>query len=301
MIRLAAVAGSVRPNRKSPSVTSWVLDVAREIDAPIELVDLADVGLPLLDEPLPAALSADYVHAHTHEWSALVSGFDGFVFVTPEYNHSIPAALKNALDFLYREWNTKAAGIVSYGGDGGLRAAEHLRLVSAGLQLATVPSQVALSLFDDFDGDGRFAPRTHHRERLLRLLDELIAWASALRDLRLVSAPVAHSNYRVVVVGRAPWKMREATGVLRAAGYAATGVFDADAAAAAIGSEDPLLAVVLGGSVGPEDEQHLRRLAGIRHAAVLRTAIGHADPARHFTDEVIPRLDALRQRQEIVA
>jgi NAD(P)H-dependent FMN reductase len=300
MVRLAVVTGSVRPGRKGAAVASWVVEVGQQIDAPIELVDLADIGLPLLDEPVPAALSADYMHSHTRRWSELVAGYDGFVFVTPEYNHSMPGVLKNALDFLYHEWNTKAAGIVSYGIDNGVRAAEHLRQVCAELQMATVRSQVSLSLFEDFDDLRQFVPRAHHHATLLRLLDELIGWASALRHLRMLTRPPTTGDPRVVVVGRAPWKMREALRVLRAAGFDGVGVFDAESAAAAIEEPEPLLAVVLGGSVGPDDERKLRRMAESRRAAVLRTAIGHDDPARHFSENVLPRLETLRRSFESV-
>ena len=94
------------------------------------LLDLEAFDLPLLDEPLPP-VRGQYHHDHTKRWSAAVSAVDGFVMVTPEYNHSTSAALKNALDYLYREWNDKAVGFVSYGGRGGTRAVEHLRLIAA--------------------------------------------------------------------------------------------------------------------------------------------------------------------------
>jgi NAD(P)H-dependent FMN reductase len=85
-----------------------------------------------------------YTKPHTLAWAEKIASFDGYVFVTPEYNHSTSGALKNAIDFLYREWNNKAAGFVSYGSVGGTRAVEHLRLVMAELQIATVRAQVAL-------------------------------------------------------------------------------------------------------------------------------------------------------------
>ncbi|MET3948723.1 NAD(P)H-dependent FMN reductase [Arthrobacter sp. UYCu512] len=101
---------------------------------------MADFGLPLLDEPLQPSLE------HTKARAEAIGSFDGYVFVTAEYNHSVPAALKNALVFRYREWNNKAAGFVSYGGTGGTRAVEHLRLVAAELQMADVRAQVAVPL-----------------------------------------------------------------------------------------------------------------------------------------------------------
>lgn len=147
MVRIAIVTGSTRPGRKSLAVAEWVYRLARERkDAEFELVDIADYELPLLDEPMPPLLS-QYTHAHTKIWSERIASFDAYVFVTPEYNHSTSGALKNAIDYLYQEWLNKAAGFVSYGGHGGVRAVEHLRLILAKLMVATVRGQVALSLF----------------------------------------------------------------------------------------------------------------------------------------------------------
>ncbi|GAB2806261.1 NAD(P)H-dependent oxidoreductase [Lentzea nigeriaca] len=160
----------------------WVLDVANARgDASFELIDLADVNLPFLDEPVPA-LFGEYAHDHTRAWASVVASYDGFVFITPEYNHSFPAVLKNALDYLYAEWNDKAAGFVSLGGGGGLRAVEQLRLVLAELKVATVRTQVAL-------GRGSLqGGLQQHDEELHAMLGELVAWASALRSVRAIAA-----------------------------------------------------------------------------------------------------------------
>ena len=91
-----------------------------------------------------------YSKPHTKAWAAKIATFDAFVFVTPEYNHSTSGALKNAIDFLYREWNDKAAGFVGYGGAGGTRAVEHLRLIMGEIKVADVRAQVALSMHDRF-------------------------------------------------------------------------------------------------------------------------------------------------------
>lgn len=151
MIRIAIVTGSTRPGRKAATVAQWVLDHAAERgDAnTFEVVDIAEFHLPLLDEPRPAAMGPPYRHSHTQRWAEVIASFDAFVFVTPEYNHSIPGALKNAIDFLYVEWIDKVAGFVSYGLNGGTRAVEHLRQVMAEVHVADVRSQVALSLFSD--------------------------------------------------------------------------------------------------------------------------------------------------------
>src|SRR5258708_33307048 len=150
MIKLAIVVGSTRPVRRAETVARWVLDIARKRrDAEFELVDIQDYRLPLLDEPLPPS-RGQYVQPHTKAWSAAIDPFDGYVLVTPEYNHGPSAALKNAIDFLYREWNNKAVGFVGYGGNGGARAVEILRQVVSNLELADVRAQVGLSLFTDF-------------------------------------------------------------------------------------------------------------------------------------------------------
>ncbi len=149
----------------------------------VEVVDLGAQALPLLDEPVPA-MFADYRNPHTRRWSAVISSFDAFVFVTPEYNHSLPAALKNAIDFLYAEWNNKAAGFVAYGSAGGTRAVEQLRLVMAELQVATVRAQVALSLFSDFENHTVFKPEARHEKSVTTMLDQLVSWSTAMATVR---------------------------------------------------------------------------------------------------------------------
>lgn len=186
-LKIAVVLGSTRPGRRADAIGDWVLRQAvRREHTKFELVDLAEQALPLLDEPAPA-ITGNYAHAHTRAWSARVAEFDGYLFVTPEHNRSVPAALKNALDYLYAEWADKAAGIVSYGVDaGGARAAEHLRGVLGELRVADVRATVALSLmteFDDADG-GRVTPGPHQEQKLETLLDQLLSWSAALRTVR---------------------------------------------------------------------------------------------------------------------
>jgi len=168
----------------------WVIEQASaRTSATYELVDLADYPLPHLDEALPPTLG-QYANDHTKAWSAKIVQFDGFIFVTPEYNHSTSGVLKNAIDYLYAEWNNKAAGFVSYGSVGGARAVEHLRLISAELQMATVRSQVALSLFTDFANFSTFTPGEQHGDALLPLFDQVESWSNALAPLHTV-VPVA--------------------------------------------------------------------------------------------------------------
>ena len=158
-----------------------------------ELVDIQDYHLPLLDEPVPASLG-QYSQPHTKVWAAKIAAFDAYVFVTPEYNHGTSAALKNAIDYLYREWNNKAAGFVGYGGAGGVRAVENLRLILANVMIATVPAQVMLSLFTDFENFATFRPDPRHEQEVHTMLDQVIAWGGAMRSLRI---PLAEQGVRV--------------------------------------------------------------------------------------------------------
>jgi NAD(P)H-dependent FMN reductase len=184
MLKIGIVAGSTRPNRKSLEVAKWVYAIAaKRADAEIEIVDLVDYALPLLDEPLPPS-AGNYAHAHTKRWAEKVASLDAFVFVTPEYNHGIPGALKNAIDFLHAEWKNKAAGFVSYGGAGGVRAVEHLRLVMTEVHVATVRAQVVLSLATDFEKYTTFKPAERHEKSVGTMFDQLLAWGGALKTLR---------------------------------------------------------------------------------------------------------------------
>ncbi|MEI5583682.1 MULTISPECIES: NADPH-dependent FMN reductase [unclassified Agromyces] len=183
-VRIGIIIGSTRPGRVGDQVAKWVLEQARErSDAEFELVDLLDFALPHLDEAVPPAMG-QYAQAHTKAWAEKVDSFDGYIFVTPEYNHSTSGALKNALDFVYAEWNNKAAGLVSYGSAGGTRAAEHLRLILGELQVADVRQQVSFSLMSDFEGYTKFAPAGYHAGMLAAQLDQLVPWATALRSVR---------------------------------------------------------------------------------------------------------------------
>lgn len=183
MLKIAVIIGSTRPNRKGKEIGEWVFETAnKRKDAGFELVDPADYNLPLLDEPVPPS-EGKYTKQHTFQWSAKISTFDGFIFVTPEYNHGTSAALKNAIDFLYKEWNNKSAGFVGYGVTGGIRAVEQLRSTMATLQIADVRTQVALSFHSDFE-DKKLKPTAFQEKKLEKLLDELIAWAGALKTLR---------------------------------------------------------------------------------------------------------------------
>jgi NAD(P)H-dependent FMN reductase len=184
MTKIAIIIGSTRPGRKGDVIARWMHGLAvKRGDAEYEIVDLKDFDLPLLDEMMPAAMG-QYHHPHTRAWSQTIASFDGYVFITPEYNHSTSGALKNAIDFLYAEWNNKAAGFIGYGSVGGARAVEHLRLVMGELQVADVRTQVALSVFTDFEQFSVFTPAAHHEDAVNVMLDQVVAWSTAFQPLR---------------------------------------------------------------------------------------------------------------------
>lgn len=184
MIKIGIILGSTRPGRNGDAVANWVYQLSKKrTDAEFELIDIADYNLPLLDEPMPPGYN-QYTKEHTKVWSEKIKEFDGFIIVSPEYNHSIPAALKNALDYLFFEWNHKAVGFVSYGSAMGVRAVEHLRAVAGELMMADVRQQVMLSLFTDFENMSEFKPQDHHLNSVETLFDQVISWSTALKVLR---------------------------------------------------------------------------------------------------------------------
>ncbi len=184
MLKVGIIVGSTRPGRKAAAVAKWAYDLLKSRkDAEFEIVDIEDYKLPLLDEPVPP-LMGQYSKAHTKTWSAKIASLDAFIFVTPEYNHSTSAALKNAIDFLFREWNDKAAGFIAYGSAGGVRAVEHLRLVMGEIKVADVRAQVMLSLFTDFEAFTTFKSHEQHDKTVHAMADDLIAWGGALKALR---------------------------------------------------------------------------------------------------------------------
>jgi NAD(P)H-dependent FMN reductase len=184
MLRVGIIVGSTRPGRKAGEVAKWAHGILESRkDAEFEIVDIDDYKLPLLDEPVPPSMG-QYSKAHTKTWAAKIDSLDAFIFVTPEYNHSTSAALKNAIDFLFREWNDKAAGFIGYGSAGGVRAVENLRLVMGEIKVADVRAQVMLSLFTDFENYTTFKPHEHHDKTVHVVADEVIAWGGALKALR---------------------------------------------------------------------------------------------------------------------
>jgi len=176
-LNIGIIVGTTREGRVSPQVASWVQKKATAInDNNYTIVDIKDYKLPLLGE------SADTTGIE--KWNQTLAGLDGFIFVTGEYNHSLPASLKNALDSAKEVWANKPAGIVSYGSVGGTRAAEHLRTILGELQMADVRGHVALSMFTDFEQWQTFKPQPLHDQNMELLLTQLDAWGNALKTIR---------------------------------------------------------------------------------------------------------------------
>lgn len=179
---LQTIASSTRPGRRGIAIAQWIQRLAEEHSGfDVELIDLAEVNLPIFDEPNHPRLQ-QYTHQHTKDWSATVSRADAFVFVTPEYNHSFPASLKNALDYLNAEWADKPAGLVSYGGvSAGLRAATALKPILAALRMVPVVEAVSVPFFTQFvDGD-EFVPNAELESGGKAMLEELLRLVPALR------------------------------------------------------------------------------------------------------------------------
>jgi len=185
MTKIGIITGSTRPGRKSLQVAEWVKSIAEKRgDAEYEIVDLAEFNLQMYAEPVSAAYSQDYKSPEAIPWSRKIAELDGYVFICPEYNRGVTSALKNAIDYLYIEWNNKAAGIVSYGSAGGVRAAEALRIIMAELQVATVRTHPSMSLFTDFVKMNEFNPAPVHEKSVNAMLNQVNAWTNALQPLR---------------------------------------------------------------------------------------------------------------------
>lgn len=188
-MKIAIILGSTRPGRLGEQVAHWVLDRAREReDAEYELVDLRDHDLDLLNEPtVPGSAKRQYENPKTVRWSQKIDEFDGYVFVTPEYNHGVPAALKNAFDVLYPEWMHKGAALVSYGADGGVRAVEHWRTILAAAQMHVVRGQVSFSTMLEVtkgEDGGVFTPAERRPKEIRNVLAQLTKLTGATASLR---------------------------------------------------------------------------------------------------------------------
>jgi NAD(P)H-dependent FMN reductase len=183
--KLLIVVASTRPGRVGRPVGDWFTMTAREHGGfEVEEVDLAELALPLLDEPNHPRLK-QYQHEHTKRWSAIVDATDAVVFVTPEYNHGYPAALKNAIDYLHEEWKHKPLGFVSYGGiAGGTRAVQQLKQVTGAVMLVSAQNSVNIAMIGNRIVDGKFVEDDGVRAAAKAMLDELLVLHKGLSVIR---------------------------------------------------------------------------------------------------------------------
>lgn len=182
---LQVIIASTRPGRVGLSVGNWVAGAAREHGSfQVEIADLAEIDLPLFNEPHHPRLGR-YEHEHTRRWSQRIGSSDAFVFVMPEYNYGYPASLKNALDYLSKEWAYKPVVLVSYGGvSGGLRATTGLQPVLTGLRLLTTAGALPISGVSALMKDGVFTPTEALSGQFDTILTELARIAPIAAQMR---------------------------------------------------------------------------------------------------------------------
>lgn len=193
MARIGIIVGSTRPGRFGVQPAHWLLAFANARgDAEYDLIDIDSFGLPVFDE-LGSPMRSQPQNPHTIAWQERIGALDGFVFVTPEYNHSTSGALKNALDYLYHEWNHKPAAFVSYGGPaGGSRAVEHLRGIMAELKVYDIRDQVLLpAYYLNLDEQGQYRFGETEGQAATAMLDELTFWAEQMTAARAARTAVA--------------------------------------------------------------------------------------------------------------
>lgn len=182
-MKITILTGSNRPGRFNIQPAQWITDIAKK-DSQIEanLVDLQELKLPFLDEAIPAS-HQKYSHEHTKAWSKIVAESDAFIFVTPEYNHSYSAVLKNAIDYLFVEWNYKPVAFVSYGAHvGGSRAVEHLRGVAGELKMFDIREQVLFpNYWEQLDEKGQYKFTERNNKSAQAMLNVLIYWAKQMK------------------------------------------------------------------------------------------------------------------------
>jgi len=186
MYNLKIIIASTRPERKGISVANWFVEIAKkDTHFNVEVLDLAEINLPFLDEPKHPRLQ-QYTKEHTIQWSRSIDAADAFVFVIPEYNYSMPPTLLNAIDFLYTEWNFKPVGLVSYGGiSGGLRSAQMSKEPITAVKMMPLSVAVSIPFFEKhIDESGKFIGYEEANKSAGNLLKELLKWTKSLQPMR---------------------------------------------------------------------------------------------------------------------
>lgn len=185
-MKIGIIIGSIRDGRRGGNVATWVESIAKErTDVNFELLDLREFNVPLLTAPTPpGAAQRHYDSEEVRRWSAAIDSCDGFIFVTPEYNHSVPGVFKNAVDSLGPEWVRKAVGFVSYGVSGGIRAVEAWRPIAANFQMYDIRPQVELNNFAEFDAEGNVTPADRKPGEVRALVDALVEATAMMTSFR---------------------------------------------------------------------------------------------------------------------
>lgn len=186
MTKIKIIIGSTRPNRFGHQPALWLMDLSKEHpEHTYELIDLAEVNLPFLDEPQPPS-AGNYVQEHTKAWSKTIDEADGFIMVTGEYNFGVMPSLKNAIDFLAKEWAHKPVAFVSYGASaGGARAVEHLKDSAGWLEMYDIKAGVIIPHYwTQLDKEGKFQPTEQQTQAAHRVLDDIGFWADKFTPIR---------------------------------------------------------------------------------------------------------------------
>jgi len=187
---ISVIVGSIRQGRFGEKPAKWIFQQVQKRDGvEARLLDLRDFPMPFFDHPMPPGMPGrpPYEHEVVKRWTNEIAQSDGFIFVTPEYNYGPPAVLKNALDWVYQEWNRKVAAFVSYGGTGGIRSVQQLRLTAIELQLAPLRWSVhvpAATLWAHFQGGDVDKGLAELEPQAKPMLDQLLWWTSALKAAR---------------------------------------------------------------------------------------------------------------------
>lgn len=174
-MKIAIIIGSIRDERKTQPVAEFVYGVTKQRSggADYELVDLRDFDVPPLTSSVhPMVADKKYDDPKVQAWSAKIDAFDGYVFVTPEYNHGVPGGFKNAVDTLGKEWVGKAVAFVGHGSVGGVRAIEQWRQIVSNFSMLTVRAELNFNAFFDWE-DNKFSPAERHEEEVGAMLDQL--------------------------------------------------------------------------------------------------------------------------------
>lgn len=182
-MKITILTGSNRPGRFNIQPAQWITNIAKKnTNIEASLVDLQELSLPFLDEAIPASQNK-YANEHTKAWSKIIGESDGFIFVTPEYNHSYSAVLKNAIDYLFVEWNYKPVAFVSYGAlVAGARAVEHLRGIAGELKMYDIREQVMFpNYWEQLDEKGHYKFNERNNDSAEALLNTLVFWAKQMK------------------------------------------------------------------------------------------------------------------------